>query len=172
MNIKIDDQLPIVGSVNAYVFEGDLPSTDLLAIIDDRSRPEWSRLVSEYHNSNLVTNAGRQLMTKLIVGETTVGIGYMALSTSVVAPALADTTLPNELIRSIVAVKQSISSYSQRYTTYFGTNAFNSTGINAEGLFDTATTGGNMFADSSITLSKLGTQSATVDHRITATTGV
>lgn len=159
------------GEVRALVFEGDVD----LAVLSDSGHEAWSRLVSEQILSNLVTNIGRQQMTRLIVAETTAVCTYMALSTSVVVPALTDTvgTIPDRISTVALSVRQSISSFYQRYVGYFSTVSFASTGINTEALLDAQSTAAatNLWADSAVSISKSGTQSLIVDHRIQATTG-
>lgn len=171
MKLLVEDELHVVGTVRALVFDGDIDPGRITAVLDDSGTPEWKRIVSVGQWRNLVTNIGRQQMTKLIVAETTLTARYMALSTSVIVAGFADVALTNEFIRVGLSVAQSFNTYYQRYSAYFSTVSFASTSIFAEGLFDTATTGGFMWADASISLSKTALQSAVVEHRIQATTG-
>lgn len=161
------DEMRYHGAIRVVVFNGDPGERHALDYLDGAPS---TFVQSDQTVHNLVTNMGRQKMTQLIVGETTAGVGYIGLSTSAITPALTDIALTNEVARLALSIKQSISTYTQRYSAYAATGDFNSTGVVACGLFDTATTGGNMFADGSITLSKTNTQSATIDWRITATT--
>jgi hypothetical protein len=170
--MKIDDTMKFSGEVSCFVFNGEIDFGDqnLTEFIDTRTAPAWDQLVSEFHTPNLVTTVGRGQMTKIIVGETTLLCGYCALSTSTITPAIADTTLPSEKIRQAVSTRQSVSSLTQRYLTYFTTVSFGSTAIASEGLFDATSSGGNMWADATVSISKSTTQSLLIDHKILATT--
>jgi hypothetical protein len=169
---RIEDIQPYRGEVRALVFEGDV---EPMSVLSDTGNEAWRRLVSEYVSSNLVTDIGRQQMTKLIVGETTALCLYMALSTSVVAVALSDTvaSIPDRISTVALTVHQSFSNFYQRYVGYFSTVSFATTGINTEALLDASSTAAatNLWADAAVTLSKSATQSLVVDHRIQATTG-
>ncbi len=169
---RIEDVQSHRGEIRALVFEGDV---DPVAVLSDTGNEAWSRLASEHITRNLVTNIGRQQMTKLIVAETTSVCLYMALSTSVVAVALSDTvaSIPNRISTVALTVHQSFSSFYQRYVGYFSTVSFATTGINTEALLDASSTAAatNLWADAVVTISKSGTQSLIVDHRINATTG-
>jgi hypothetical protein len=169
---RIEDAQLYRGDVRALVFEGDV---EPMAVLSDTGNEAWLRLVSEYISGNLVTNLGRQQMTKLIVAETTATCLYMALSTSVVAVALTDTvaSIPDRISTVALTIHQSFSSFYQRYVGYFSTVSFASTGINTEALLDAQSTAAatNLWADAAVTISKSGTQSLVIDHRIQATTG-
>lgn len=169
----IEDRGPVMrGEVRAYVFEGDI---DPVRVANDTGDEAWSRLVSEYATANLVTNLGRAQMTKILVGESTAVLLYMALSTSIIVPAFTDTvtTIPDRIITQPLSIKQSYLTYYQRYVSFFSTVSFASTGISTEALLDASSTASttNLWADAAITVSKSATQSLLVDHRIQATTG-
>lgn len=160
-----DDQT-FAGQFRALVIEGDVP--DVARALDYSTD---FAVVSDVTWRNLVTNNGRAQMTKIIVAETTSVAFAIGLSTSAVVPALGDTALVNEIYRQNISVRQSFLTYSQRYVSVYTTNSFGSTGLAGAGLFDTATTGGVMWADASISVSKSTTQTLIADWRITATTG-
>jgi len=157
-----------IGEVRAYVFDGDLApdvvvDPDRLGALLDQSTPTAVE-------TNLVTNVGRAQMTKLIVGEAGPVVGYIGLTTSLTTPALTATALTNEIFRKAVSQRVSYLTYYQRYMAYYATTDFASTGLAGEGLFDTASTGGAMWAVTSITVSKSAAQSLVVVHLIQATT--
>ena len=167
---QLSDGVGIRGEVRVYVFDGDLPpmtTAELAGFVDTRARDECA---DYYETANLVTNVGRERMTKLIVGESTVGFGYIGLTTSLTTPTVGLATLTNKIKRNPCSVKESISTYYQRYIAYFTASDFTSTGIAGAGGFDTVSTGGNMYAAASITLSKSAAQGAVVEWRIQATT--
>lgn len=168
--MEVSDGQRFRGQVRTLVFEGDISADRFMTVLDDRTQPEWNRFVEERVVNNLVTNVGRGQMTALIVGSTTTRAGYLALSTAAIAPAITDTVLPSEFIRSALTTIQVYNTTYQRYATYFPSVSFTSTSINSVGLFDAASTGGNMYADASATISKTATQSLTVDWKILAST--
>lgn len=166
----VNDSQGFAGEIRTLVLEGDVDPSRAVEILDNPQAPERQRLVDEQFYRNLVTNNGRAQMTKIILGESTSIALTIALSTSAIVPALGDTALTNEIYRQAVSVRQSFLIYYQRYVGVFTTVSFGSTGVVAEGLFDTATTGGIMWADASISVNKSTTQTLIVDHRIQATT--
>jgi hypothetical protein len=172
VGLNVNDAQKFRGEVRAYTFDGDLD--DPLAVLDDKAHPAWDRLAEERISSNLVTNLGRQQMTKLIVAETTLIAAYMALSTDAITPAVADTvaTITSRTITQALTIAQSYLSTYQRYVAYFTTTSFGSTGIVTEALLDASSTSAttNLWADASISVSKSTTQSLVVEHRIQATT--
>ena len=162
---ELSDRTPYVGEVSAYLFDGDLTPEQLAnlgATLENRT--------PDFQSSNLVTNVGRQQMVKLIVGETGPVLGYIGLTTSLTTPSLVLTALTDEIFRKAMSQRVSYLSYYQRYTAYYATTDFASTGLAGEGLFDTASTGGSMWAASSITVSKSAAQSLVIVHLIQATT--
>lgn len=170
MVLELKDHTGYTGEVHVLVFDGDLPLCDLVAVIDDSGHPLRSRLVSESITRNTVTNVGRQQMTKLIVGESASYGNYIGLSTSATTPSLVLTALTDEISRKACTIIASYLSYTQRKVAYFTTTDFASTGVAGEGIFDTTSTGGSMWAATSLSLSKTATQSLVVSHLITATT--
>jgi hypothetical protein len=97
-------------------------------------------------------------------------LGYIGLTTSLTTPSLVLTALTDEIIRKAMSQRVSYLTYYQRYAAYYATTDFASTGIAGEGLFDTTSTGGAMWAVSSITVSKSAAQSLVLVHLIQATT--
>ena len=164
----IDDGIHLRGEVRTYVLEGDLAPT----LLSDPQR------LCEYLDGleptglyfNTVTNVGRQAYVQRIVAETTANIGYTGLTTSATTPSLTLTALTNEILRKANSVNQSYLTYTMRHVSYHSTVDWGSTGIAGIGLFDTASTGGQMFAAASISVSKTTTQSLVTDYRVTATT--
>lgn len=165
IRIETEDRSGYTGEVSAYLFDGDLTPTQL-ADIDGLLLGR----IPDYRQINTVTNVGRQQMTKLIVGETGPVLGYIGLSTSATTPSLALTALTDEIFRKAMSQRVSYLSYYQRYMAYYATTDFASTGLAGEGLFDTASTGGSMWAATSITVSKTAAQSLVIVHLIQATT--
>jgi hypothetical protein len=164
----IEDRTGCVGEVSAYLFNGDLAPEVLndprllSGLLDSR--------LPDVVGKNMVTNVGRQQMTKLIMGESASLASYIGLSTSATTPSLAATALTNEIYRKAASIATSYLTYGQRRVTYFATGDFGSTGVQGEGIFDTASTGGSMWAIASISVSKTTTQSLVVSHVITMTT--
>ena len=166
------DALTYRGTVRAWVLDGD-PSTDeVAAALSDPQHSMWGRVVDYAEHSNLVTNLGRQQMTKLIVAETTSVASHIALSTTAITPAAADTvaTITDRVSTVGLTIAQSYLSYYQRYVAYFTTTSFGSTGVVTEALLDAASTSAttNLWADASITVSKSTTQSLIVEHQVLA----
>lgn len=162
--MRINDWLHVSGEVRAVVFDGEAGTSDAFAYL--AGEPSNAVVVHDTIVHNLVSNIGRQQMTKLIVNETTARVAYLALSTSAITPAVTDLTLPSELIRQPISVIQSSLTYYQLYSAYFATGDFSSTGIAAAALNDTVTTGGNQWADATVSISKSTAQSATVQWTI------
>lgn len=163
--MKIEDRTTVIGEVWAYVFDGDLTTGQLESLgatLEDRD--------PDFYSSNVVTSVGRAQMTKLIVGETGPVLGYIGLTTSLTTPSLVLTALTDEIFRKAMSQRVSYLSTYQRYAAYYATTDFASTGIAGEGLFDTASTGGAMWAVSSLTVSKSAAQSLVIVHLINATT--
>lgn len=165
--MNIDDKFGLHGEVKVIVFEGELPAE---IVADPAQMAAFIENTSGETFRNLVTNVGRQQMTQLIVAETTSAAGYIAVSTGTIVPALTDTTLPSEIRRNAVTLRSAHNNIYQRYSTYFAPTEFSSTAIAACGLFDTATTGGNLFADAVISMSKTNTQGAVLAWTILAST--
>ena len=172
--LTLTDGIRSVGEVRTWTFEGDLPPFDereMRRFLDDHAYADvWARQVGQTVQPNLVVNAGRARLVALSVQESTTRFSYIALSTSTVSPSQADTSLTSELIRKAASIVSSYATYYIRVVANFGTTSFNSTGIVGEGVFDTASTGGTMLADASISLSKTNTQSAVVEHRVLMST--
>ena len=162
------------GRVRAWVLDGDASTDELAAALSDRAHPMWGRVVDYSEESNLVTNLGRERMTRLIVAESTAVASHIALSTSAIAPALTDTVamITNRIYTQALTIAQSYLTFGQRYVAYFATTSFGSTGIVTEALLDAASTAAttNVWADASISVSKSTTQSLIVEHIVTATT--
>ena len=169
--MEIRDAMGYAGRVRALVFEGDISTGDVERAL---ARPSDFALVSELTEHNLVTNLGRERMTKLIVAETTGVASHVALSTTAIAPALTDTvgTITNRIYTQALTIAQSYLAYSQRYVAYFTTTSFGSTGVVSEALLDAASTAAttNLFADATISVSKSTTQSLIIEHIVAATT--
>ena len=167
----IDETMGYSGRVRALVFEGDISTGDIERAL---ARPMDFPLVYEFTDHNLVTNLGRQQMTKLIVAETTSVASHIALSTTAIAPALTDTvaTITNRIATQALTIAQSYLTYYQRYVAYYTTTSFGSTGIVTAALLDAASTAAttNLFADATISVSKSTTQSLIAEWQIQATT--
>ena len=163
----IDQPVGFIGEVSAYVFDGDLEPEVLSdparldALIADR--------VPDAYTRNMVTNLARQQMVKRIIGESANGVGYIGLSTSATTPSLTALALTDEIFRKATSINASYLTYYMRYGAYYATSDFGSTGIAGEGLFDTASTGGTMWAITSLSVSKTTTQSLLLIHLIQAT---
>lgn len=164
--MDINDPQRFAGQFRALVLEGEFASSDAVDALDYPS----PSVISDQTWTNLVTNNGRAQMTKVIVAETTSVALAIGLSTTAITPALGDTALTNEIYRQAISVRQSYLNYYQRYAAVYATVSFGSTAIVTAGLFDTNTTGGIMWADSSISVSKSTTQTLVCDWRIQATT--
>lgn len=162
--MNIEDKGAYAGEVSAYLFDRDL-TIDELRDLDIT----LAGRAPDLYVRNMVTNVGRAQMTKLIVGETGPVLGYIGLTTSLTTPALTATALTDEIFRKAMSQRVSYLTYYQRYAAYYATTDFASTGLAGEGLFDTASTGGSMWAVSSLTLSKTAAQSLVVVHLIQAT---
>lgn len=170
----VNDSLKPMGLIRVVTFSGNLPqmdATDLARLLDGQYADLWSRCLSDQTFPNLVVNSGRIRLAQLIMGESTTVFGYMGLSTGTVSPAAADTALVSEIIRKTCSIAASYSNYYLRFAASFATNDFNSTGISGEAIYDTASTGGTMLCEASITLSKNASQSAVVEHRVLLSTG-
>lgn len=163
--MNIEDGNSYSGKVSAYLFDGDL-TAEQIRNLDTM----LENLTPDFYSKNTVTNVGRAQMTKLIVGETGPVLGYIGLTTSLTTPSLVLTTLTDEIFRKAMSQRVSYLTYYQRYAAYYATTDFASTGIAGEGLFDTASTGGAMWAVSSLTVSKSAAQSLVLVHLIQATT--
>ncbi len=161
------------GRVRAWVLDGDASTDEVAAAMSDRAHPMWGRVTDYSEEHNLVTNSGRERMTKVIVGEAS-GATHIALSTTAVTPALTDTvaTITNRIYTQALTIAQSYLTYYQRYVAYYTTTSFGSTGIVTAALLDAASTAAttNLWADASISVSKSTTQSLIAEWQIAATT--
>ncbi len=166
----IHDQYPLSGRVRVMVFDGDLPFADdpqiLARFIDSGEAEQQAAFASEW--KNLVTNVGRQQRVRLITDEESTGLRAIGLTTSNTTASLGLTALTNEIARNSLTVKETISTYTERYIAYFTTSDFGSTGLAGAGAFDATSTGGNMYMAASISASKSTTQGLVLEWQVTA----
>ena len=169
--INVDEGMGYTGRVRALVFEGDISTGDIERAL---ARPLDFPLVYEFTDHNLVTNLGRERMTKLIVAETTKAASHIALSTTAITPAMTDTvaTIVDRIATQALTIAQSYLTYYQRYVAYYTTTSFGSTGVAAAALLDAASTAAttNLFADATISVSKTTPQSLIAEWQVQATT--
>lgn len=103
--IKINDRSGIAGilTIRSYrkgVIQSLLDSGLSLHEAIDQAVPE-----SEVTEHNLVTTLGKALVGKLLTGQESTGITYVALGTGTTAPAVGDTQLVTEVTRKALVDK-------------------------------------------------------------------
>ena len=110
------------------------------------------RYALEVTRRNLVTTRGKQVIIDLLNGESTSEVTAIAMGTGTTSPAASDTALQTELTSG--GLTRASATKTTETTTTTGDTAqwahtFNVTStfaVTEEGLFDTASSGGNMLA--------------------------
>lgn len=105
-------------------------------------------LTQDVHVKNLVVDAGKTLIAKLITGQSATSVSHMALGTSNTAAAAAQTTLVAEAGRVALTTKTS-SSNVMSFVAIFP--AGTATGTLQEGGLFNAASGGDMMCRSTFT---------------------
>ncbi len=104
------------------------------------------RLLRTEHAHNLITNAGKNLISRLLAGQSADSIGYLAIGVGNTAPTVGDTELQDERYRMAITRHVVDSAYYMLTTqTYIGSTEANALSIREAGLW-TAGLGGTLFA--------------------------
>lgn len=120
---------------------------------------------------NLITTKGKEIMIKQLIGTTTTPIVGIAIGTGTVAPTAANTALGNEYERAAAVVNVSTTTTTNDSVVFSKSFEFTeAVSITEEGLFDHATTGGNLFARHTFSSYDVDDQDIlTITHKIRIT---
>jgi len=120
---------------------------------------------------NLITTKGKEIMIKQLIGTTTTPIVGIAIGTGTVAPTAADTALGTEYDRAAAVTNITTTTTTNDSVVFSKSFEFTeAVSITEEGLFDHATTGGNLFARHTFSSYDVDDQDIlTITHKIRIT---
>jgi len=120
---------------------------------------------------NLVTTKGKEILITQLIGTTSSPIVGIGIGTGTVAPAAANTALGNEYERAAAVVNVSTTTTTNDSVVFSKSFEFTeAVSITEEGLFDHATTGGNLFARHTFSSYDVDDQDIlTITHKIRIT---
>ena len=122
-----------------------------------------NEIIEEITLHNLITNVGKEFVSKLINGVATNFFDYIAIGTGVVSPSATDTTLGTEQKRQLATLSYE-ASYKAKFVTTFTFASGETWAITELGVFDASASGNmlNRATFSAINVSPSVTLTATV----------
>lgn len=163
--IQLDGIRP-VGEIHLTTVAGSLSPEDCRRILASDDEDLEGRVLAREVVRNLVTNTGRSdLVLRVVNGTTAASPTYWGIGTTVITPAVTDTSLTGETTnRKALSTIAAFATYYLRYAVTFTPADFNLT-VRGVALF-TSSSGGDMWTEAATNTAKSTSQSLVCDWRV------